>query len=188
MIRLTVLVAGVPRRLSGGPPPSLATLLVQAEGKDVEIIYLVDNKKRSIGEKRTALLRLAQGEYVSSVDDDDEVPEDYVDQLLGAMSTSPDAIVFPMKASFDGANEGIVEQSVFQKEQEVYKAGGITRRSAAQLACWRRELVQDIPFLPVNYGEDYAWAALACARAATEIRIDKVLYHYRWRAAVTEAK
>lgn len=180
MPRLSVLVNGVFDRLSSGPP-SLLTLIAQAEGKDVEVLFFADNRKRTIGLKRTGLLQLAQGDYVSCVDDDDEVPSDYVDQLLIAMETKPDVIVFPMKASFDGKMEGIVEQSIFQKEQEVYVAGGVTRRRAAQLACWRRNLIQDIPFPDCYIGEDYVWGDQACARAKTEVRIDKVLYHYRWR-------
>lgn len=183
-LKLTVLMGGVPERLLGATPAALVSLLKQAENKDVEVIYLVDNKKRKIGPKRTALLQLAQGRYVSCVDDDDEIPDDYIDQLLLAIETNPnvDVIVFPMKASFDGKNEGIVEQSIFQPEQEQYKPGQITLRRPAQLACWKTKLVQDISFPDLNSGEDYIWGDQACARAKTEVRVDKVLYHYRWQS------
>lgn len=187
-MRLSILVNGVPNRLSAGPPPSLASILAQASAHgDVEVLYLVDNKKRSIGEKRTALLQLARGEYVAAVDDDDDVADDYVERLLGAMATHPDVIVFPVKASFDGIHEGVVEQSIHNPEQEPYLPGGVTRRRPIQIACWRREMVSDIPFPAVNAGEDFGWGDLASARAVTEIRVDAVLYHYRWRQSVSEA-
>tara|TARA_B110000208_G_scaffold176584_1_gene223083 strand:- start:731 stop:910 length:180 start_codon:yes stop_codon:yes gene_type:complete len=37
--------------------------------KDIEIISIFDNKKRSIGRKRDDALKMAQGKYVTFIDD-----------------------------------------------------------------------------------------------------------------------
>lgn len=186
--RLSVLVCGVPSRLASGPP-CLLSLLRQAEGKPVEVLYLLDNKRRTIGAKRQALLAIARGDYVSYVDDDDAVAPDYVDRLLGAIvdvEVSPDVVVFPVKVTLNGGSEGVVEASAREPVLEPYRPGGITRRRPIQIACWRRELVVDVPFPDANAGEDDGWGDVASARVVREVRVDAVLYHYRWSAAGTE--
>lgn len=185
---LSVLVAGVPSRLATGVPASLGALLQQAKARaDVEVLYLVDNKKRTIGAKRTALLQIARGAYVSYVDDDDEVAIDYIENIAQAAARgTADVIVFPIKVTLDGASEGIVEPSVLSPVQEKYHANGVTKRRPIQIACWRRSLVADIAFPDTSIGEDHAWGDLASARVITEERIDMVLYHYKFNSSVTE--
>lgn len=185
-MRLSVLVCGVPSRLAGGPPP-LLELLEQAKGKSVEVLYLLDNKMRTVGEKRTAILSLALGDYVSAVDDDDEVLPGYIDTLLAATETNPDVIVFPIKVTLDGEKEGVVHPNIHQPTQEGYTPGGVTKRRPVQNVCWRRELVQHIKFPSIQYGEDHIWGDLASAQAKTQVVLDKVLYHYKFSSATTEA-
>jgi glycosyltransferase involved in cell wall biosynthesis len=185
---LSILVSGVPSRLVAGPPASLASLLTQAR-TDVEILYLVDNKTRTVGAKRNALMQIARGTYVSYVDDDDEVSPDYVERLAqAAASGKADVIVFPIRVTLDGGQEGVVEPSVKAPEQEEFKPGGITKRRPIQIACWRRELVHKIKFPDVQWGEDHLWGDKASAKVKSEWRIDAVLYHYRFSAAGSEAK
>ncbi|SCM92825.1 Uncharacterized protein BWINRASL_01028 [Bacillus mycoides] len=47
------------------------TLYEQAQNKPVEILVLLENKKRTTGEKRNILVEQAKGEYVAFVDDDE---------------------------------------------------------------------------------------------------------------------
>lgn len=187
-IVLSVLVSGVPSRLASGPPAPLSALLDQAgRFDDVEVLYLVDNKRRSVGEKRNALLSIARGAYVSYVDDDDVPSGDYVSKLREATATGADVIVFPVRVTLNGQSEGVVEPSVREPVQEQYKPGSITKRRPIQIACWRRALVTDIRFPDVQWGEDHAWGDLASARVRSEHRVDSVLYHYKYDEAVSEA-
>jgi glycosyltransferase involved in cell wall biosynthesis len=185
---LSVLVSGVPSRLASGPPASLSALWAQAGlFEDVEVLYLVDNKRRSVGEKRNALLSIARGDYVSYVDDDDAVSDDYVSKLREAAVTGADVIVFPVRVTLNGQAEGVVEPSVREPVQEQYRPGAITKRRPIQIACWRRALVADIRFPDVQWGEDHALGDLASARVQTEYRVDSVLYHYKYDESVSEA-
>jgi hypothetical protein len=77
MIQLSILTPAVPSRIF-----QLQKLCFELEGQikglPVEHLALLDNKRRTVGEKRDALLRAARGRYVAFVDDDDDVSDDYV--------------------------------------------------------------------------------------------------------------
>lgn len=51
-------------------------------GSRVEILTLTDNKQRSIGAKRQALLNLAQGKYIAFLDDDDVPSHNYIERAV----------------------------------------------------------------------------------------------------------
>jgi Glycosyl transferase family 2 len=79
----SILIAGIPERYHVVHPLLLSLLEHQAVARmpDVELLYLLDNRRRSVGAKRNALLGAATGEYVSFVDDDDQVANDYVQKI-----------------------------------------------------------------------------------------------------------
>ena len=66
-MKLSVLIPSVPARRA----MALAlydSIAAQAEGLPAEILLLLDNKQRSIGKKREALVRLAQAGVTSESD------------------------------------------------------------------------------------------------------------------------
>ncbi len=68
----------------------------------VEHLVLVDNKSRTVGEKRDALLRIARGDYVAFVDDDDWISADYVPALVAAAKVfCPSVITFLQEATIN---------------------------------------------------------------------------------------
>ena len=59
----------------------------------VEIIYLVDDKEISTGEKKERLINMAKGEYVVIIDDDDTVSLDYFNTIMPVLiNEKPDCI------------------------------------------------------------------------------------------------
>ena len=48
------------------------------------------------------MIDLSHGEYVVMVDDDDEVSDDYVEQLLKASMSNADCICFKVSCSVNG--------------------------------------------------------------------------------------
>jgi glycosyltransferase involved in cell wall biosynthesis len=70
-------------------------LLPQCE-KDgrVEVVALHNDGERSIAEYRQALLEDARGDYVSFVDDDDMIEDDFVAAVTGVTGGFPDYIAF----------------------------------------------------------------------------------------------
>ena len=68
----------------------------------VEVLGLVDNKKRSIGHKRDALVQMSKGEYVCFCDDDDDVSDNYVESLLEGIKHNPVVVCFKHRSIING--------------------------------------------------------------------------------------
>lgn len=186
---LSVLICGTPRRIESRAIPLIRKLEKQAEGKDVEILYLLDNKKRSVGHKRQALLDVAKGDYVAYVDDDDDVSDDYVSALVSAIEfgqcAPPDVITFDQCADINGA-VGIIRFGLGQPNEE-FSPGRVAKRGAWHVCAWRRAIAQTAAFPDLMDGEDWQWAVQLCAKATSSIHIDQVLHLYRFRSDTTEA-
>ena len=56
----------------------------------VELLTNVDNREKSVGEKRNELIDKAQGKYCCFIDDDDDVDEDYFVEIEKALKAFPD--------------------------------------------------------------------------------------------------
>jgi glycosyltransferase involved in cell wall biosynthesis len=159
---------------------------IEAQGGDVEHLVLYDNKRRTIGEKRDALLRASLGKYVAFVDDDDDIAPEYVAELLSAAKENPDVITFWQHAEVDGKASTVVFK--LGQENGAFLPGGTTLRNAWHVCAWRRDLAIQSWFPPTNYGEDWAFAARLCAvDNLVEKHIPKVLQFYNHSAKTTEA-
>lgn len=183
---LSILTPAVPRRL-----PQIESLCAeigrQIGDLPVEHLVLLDNKKRTVGEKRDALLRMARGQYVAFVDDDDTVSGDYVSEIVSACTlANPDVVTFQQGVSYNEMT-GTVEFKL-GNPNEPFAPGAITRRNAWHVCAWRRSLAIMSHFPASNYGEDWAFAAPLCALTGLrEFHIPKVLHYYRHSATTTEA-
>lgn len=176
-LQFSILVCAIPRRLAGRTVPLLEKLCAQAAGQPVEVLCLFDNKQRTTGAKRQALLELARGEYVAFIDDDDDVTDDYVAQILAAIARQPgvDAVVFPMDIDTDGQYHQTREH-------------GIRIALPMHTQVWRRALARQGTFPDVTMMEDDYWTNQVRPLARTEVRIPKILYFYQWSRAVSESR
>jgi glycosyltransferase involved in cell wall biosynthesis len=162
----------------------------------VEHLVLLDNKRRSVGEKRDALLRAARGQYVAFVDDDDWVSNDYVREICEAAAKEPSVITFLQGANVNG-KVAFVEFKLGNPNDpftgSAVGAGNIhsiprVRRNAWHVCAWRRALAVQSSFPATNYGEDWAFARpLTELVGLREIHIPLVLHFYRHDERTTEA-
>ncbi|MDD5351101.1 MAG: glycosyltransferase family A protein [Chthoniobacteraceae bacterium] len=205
---LSILTPAVPSRLEqiGKLCRELAR---QIGALPVEHLVLLDNKRRTIGEKRDALLRLAHGDYVAFVDDDDWIRPDYISSLVSAVSglkssvptsasepTTPDSRLqttdFPDVITFEQLSviDGVPGQISFRlgNPNEPFRPAHVTRRNAWHVCAWRRTLAICSSFPASNYGEDWAYAAKLCAiPGLTTVHIPRILHEYHHSAETTEA-
>ena len=151
----------------------------------VEHLILSDNRTRSIGAKRQALVDIARGEYIAFVDDDDDVSDDYVASLLEAAQTGADVITFRQQAIYNGLESEVHFGALNQDGP--FTPGGITLRAPWHVCAWRRDVVAGCLFSEVNFGEDLVWCLQARKRIRTAHHIDKVLHTYRHDASTTAA-
>lgn len=152
---------------------------------DVEHLVFCDDRTRSIGAKRQALVDIARGEYVAFVDDDDDISDDYVSNLLTAIASNPDVVTFRQRAIYNGL-ESEIHFGVNNQDGR-FNPGGITLRAPWHVCAWKREVVAGCLFGESNYGEDLIWCQQARRRVKTATHIDRVLHTYRHDVALTSA-
>jgi len=151
----------------------------------VEHLSFSDNRKRSIGAKRQALVDIAKGEYIAFCDDDDDISNDYISSLLEAIKTGADVITFRQHAIYNGLESEV--HFGLNNQDGPFNPGGITLRAPWHVCAWNREKVDGCQFGFSNYGEDKIWCVQARRRVKTAWHIDKVLHTYRHDARETAA-
>ena len=177
-ILLTIAVLSIPSRLRDQLPLLFGKLNEQAEGKPVEIIALLDNRKSTIGRKRNAATSIARGDYVVFVDDDDDVAEDYVDSLLDAIDRGDqaDCIVFDAWVTWNGNAGKLCRYGIEYEDEDRADA---YYRQPNHICCFRTEVARRVPYEDVSWHEDFHWAKAIRPHLHKQVRVERVLYHYR---------
>lgn len=180
----SVLVLSIPERVERFLAPLLRSLEGQIERPgEVEVLCLVDNRLRSIGEKRNHLLRMAAGGYCAFVDDDDRVADDYVASILEAVRAQPDRDVYCFDVWVNGYHrlgytppEGMLCR--YGVEFDDRNLPEMFTRRPNHLMVHRTALARRVRFPHVDHGEDGKWAEAMAKHVRKQGRIEKVLYYY----------
>lgn len=191
-IKLSILVPSTHTRFKSFLPKIHEQLysqydrLTKEQQAEVEILYLVDNKKVMLGTKRNELIDLAQGDYVVFCDDDDRIEPDYIETLLEATKTGKDSIVFMANVSING---GKPKPCYYSKDfRSDFNRPDAYYRLPNHICCIRREVASKVSFPAIKYAEDAAYARLLVKHLRSEHKIDRVLYHYDYNEVTTEAQ
>lgn len=187
---LSILIASIPDRFAMAT--ALYSRLQQAaKGLPVEILMFTDNRVRSIGKKREALVKLATGQYVICLDDDEDFFEGYITDILEATQKNPDVITFKQKCTINGKSF-IVDFDInnpVNEEAQFDKAGNYIdiKRRPFHVCAWKAEIAKSEDFADAGYGEDWHWCERLLKQVKTQVKIDKVLHHYIYDDKVTAA-
>ena len=163
------------RRMLDGLLPQV----VAADGR-VKVLAYWDNGQASIAAKRQALLDAADSDYVSFVDDDDTVSDDYVSAVLTALRQRRDYIGFKLTVYQDGHRLGTSHHSL--RYGGWVNRGGDYFRDITHINPMRTDIAQAARFDLTVPGqpEDTTWVAQLRGRLVSEVFIPRVLYHYWW--------
>ena len=149
---------------------------------EVEIIY--DDRPRNIatGTKRNDMIALASGDWVCSVDDDDEVSSTYVADILEALKSNPDCVTFEGWMTTNGGAYVHWIIKLGEKYEARTDPDGVTRyyRFPNHLVPIRKSIAERVKFPPIWQGEDYQWAVQIQQFLKTPVHIPKLLYHYKF--------
>ena len=179
---LSVLVCSVYERL--GKSPVIDKLFEQARGLPVEILVLTDDRTRSIGSKRNSLMQAAKGEFISFVDDDDDVSDDYCSSAVSAIKSSEDdidVVCFHLDYVRLGVKKWTVEHSLAYEDESVNvnkSYDRLIRNSPRHTSIVRRSIATKLPFKDSSYGEDSDWGRRLKKLAKSEAIIPRSLYVY----------
>lgn len=179
-IKLSILVPTIPSRINNFYLRLMNNLLNQIKSyNDIELISFFDNKKRSIGSKRDEMLKLAQGEYLVFIDDDDRISEDYIREIMFSLYNNPetDCVVFDNLTSINGG-EGILCKYGIEFNHGYINDGKEWRGKPAHTMVYRSEIAKKHNFNDMKSSEDYDWVSRAWLDIKKQTRINKILYYY----------
>src|SRR5688500_8886247 len=102
---LSILICSIPSRFDKAR--ALYEHILSLVGdKNIEVLMLMDNKKRTIGEKREAIKNISNGKYFMFVDDDDSLYS--VDEIYEATEQDVHVITFKSKCLNSDGSEYVV--------------------------------------------------------------------------------
>jgi len=155
----------------------------------VEIIVNVDDRQKSVGQKRNEILEQAKGKFVCFIDDDDNIDEDYINIIMKIIRENPelDCIGFSGMYYING-NPAMIFKHANEYGGHYKDDEGIQYRPINHLNPTRTEIARKIRFPEKNFGEDsdYCDRLLESGLLKNEIIIhDKIMYHYLWDSQET---
>ena len=188
---LSVLIPATPKRYLSHLFPLWQKLQRQVDALEredaVELLVFLDNRQRTIGEKRDALVQISRGKFVAFVDDDDDVADNYIETLVKAIDAHGDdisVVTFDQLAVINGVS-AICSFSLLHRNEAFAQPS--FKRSAWHVCAWKGDLARKYRFPASNYGEDWAWARHLVIEAIKELHINSVLHSYRYSDTVSEA-
>lgn len=146
-----------------------------------EVEILIDDRGREIptGTKRNELYQKAKGEYVCSIDCDDEIATFYVSEVIKYMDSNPDCVTFEGWMSTNGGNR---VDWVIMKGERYEERNGKYYRFPNHLVPIKKSIATQVKFPPKWVGEDYEWAKTIndLGLIKTSAHIPLRLYHYKF--------
>jgi glycosyltransferase involved in cell wall biosynthesis len=170
---------------------------------DVELRIRTDDGTETVGHKRNKLLYVAKGDYICYVDDDDMVPGDYVQAIVGAIcgnrliydpttgtvvegrDSLPDVIGLKGHMVKAGGNkpEVFIHSIKYGNRKDPKKSWfskeGIYYRCPNHISPVKRELALETRFPEIDHGEDRDYSLRLLPLLMSEVFIDKCMYVYR---------
>jgi len=180
-LKLSILICTITKRIS--LLTRLLGILQPQLTDEVEVIYIGDNKKRTIGEKRNNLLNLAQGDFLTFIDDDDRVEMDYVSSILKAITKDADCIVFDTSTNHP---DGIRKRNKVGIEYDYTETNNLVTCKPSHTMVWRTSLAKSEQFPERSEGEDVDWVSRVWPKIKKQVRIDKLLYQYDFNMLKSE--
>lgn len=131
-------------------------MLITQQTENIEIVFCLDNCEMNIGDKRNLLLEEAEGEYVSFIDDDDEVSLDYISSISKCLEKKPDMVEIVLlkenvPSKFNKSYLGSTHIEKFHKE-------GFQTSYVSHLNPMKKSIALQAKFPKLDYAEDLRWA------------------------------
>jgi len=154
-------------------------ILCSEQPMQVQLLW-DDDAKLTTGEKRNNLLNQASGDFIVFVDDDDDVDDNYVDEILKVIIENPniDCIGINGMITFDGNRSKpwsiSIQHGHWHETDEMYL------RTPNHISPVRRSIALQAKFPDITYGEDMEYSKRILPMCKLEACIDKPLYHYKY--------
>lgn len=144
---------------------------------------LVDDSKRfldgglSIGKKREALLRRAEGKYLCYLDSDESIAPNYLESLMRLCFMDQDVCTFKAIANLK-TFWSIVDMRLAFKVNDQVNPEYTVRRPPWPCCPVRSVFAKMVPFKDINNAEDFEWMAQVLKFCTSEAHTEKVIFMY----------
>jgi hypothetical protein len=133
-------------------------------------------------------MQIARGQYLTFVDDDDRISDDYLTTILTAINKNPGVDVLCYIAECR-INKGDVITCRYSLNNSGYKhVGSNWSGPPAHTMVWKSSIAKRVPFPCKNYAEDGEWVKVAVGLAKTETQIEKTLYFYDFNSSTSKTR
>lgn len=153
---------------------------------EVEIISATDNQRISTGRKRNLLLSKSTGKYVCYADDDDTLPEYYIEEMIKATESDCDAIGISGYMTTNNQNpiKWYISKDHKYCRSTDENGNEIFLRYNNHLSPIKSEIVKQFQFPDKQFGEDYEMATMIhnSGLIKTEYKIERYpMYIYNFQ-------
>lgn len=146
----------------------------------IEIITEIDNREKTIGEKRNLAKSKAKGEYICFIDDDDMVSRDYLKLIFEKINNDYDIITFYVDYIRDGKRDSVICPS---PTLDGIKVGEVLYwNNMLHLCPHKKELSDKLIFFHRNTWEDLEYSRDLSKLNLKEFRIEDVIYFYEYNS------
>lgn len=148
---------------------------------EIEIIYCLDNKEITIGDKRERLYELAYGKYSIQIDEDDLLADNAIELILEAIKSNPEipCITFRENCIMNGVYKSSNHSIKYEKWQDNFDGYDFIRCPFYKDVI-KTEIAKSVPFPHIRYNEDEQWSMAIKPLLKNEIHIDQELYFYQY--------
>jgi glycosyltransferase involved in cell wall biosynthesis len=149
----------------------------------VEICVNIDNREKTTGQKRNELVAQAKGKYIQHTDDDDRVPEYFIEELLIASKSDADCFSISGVITTNGFNEKVwhISKDMDYAAKFDHQGREYFERWPNHICPMKRSIAIQIPFPNQTIGEDFDFSKRLheAGLIRTEFRIDRFpMYYY----------
>ena len=148
-----------------------------------KIEVLIDDSPRflegglSIGKKREALVKRAEGKYLCFLDDDEDIANNYVETLVRLCQRDADVCTFRNISRME-SYWCLVDMGLHYPNDQA--SPQITVRRKPWHICPVRSYFAKLhKFNDSNYGEDFDWMSKVLEHCTTEAKSEAVIHEYR---------
>jgi predicted O-methyltransferase YrrM len=155
----------------------------------VKVLAWWNNGAPGLPEIRQCMVEAVTTDYLSFIDDDDMVPEDFVSSIMTALESRPDYVGFQVRYYSGGRDHGSVYHSLqfgeWREEHNPYRL----LRDISHVNPMRSDAAKAADFTVVGRGvlEDRPWVDQVrnSGMLKTEVYLERDMYEYWWDRRVT---
>ena len=171
--------------VNDGSTDSSLNILKEYQQKDSRI-KILNQANQGLSMARNNGFKLAKGEYISFLDSDDWVTQDYLQKLYEALINTNSDIACSSILRKGKASERYrvlyKEEKIYTSLQEKFDICRIPVCCYVWNKLYKRSLIENFPFSAGMYFEDVLWTPYVLAKSASVVTVPNATYYYRANA------